>query len=498
MLRRILSPRQPLQAQESKASAKAGQFVDTKPRSQSSSAIQFNGHLGIGSDEGEEVKNSSYGDPDNFQQQPVRTQSMVTTPTREMNPPLPPRNVRPLSFKQGEAESESSVYVTPADTLRNRPPLGNSSQRPSAASGSVAAAGNMNSQGPAVAVDSAEALPTRSERKVMQMHQLTMNQRRGQGGGTATTPVTAVKPTNNGHQRTRSFGNVTENSDYSVPFDLKGSTRPPMKPPRVVPQARNEDCIIPINPPSSTSPQPPSDRSDTNSPSSPMSNQSAEHEPPRLDDGNSDYAVPWDRNKIFQNMHVHRSVRRAPQAKSFKNEDSGISEDSAGPSNRVQSDREAVQLPQVPVRNEEQKPPSGSIREYSPPTPARSGFRYQSAREPMMGQGPDVSPPPPDLPYDPYRPHRSRAVSDRIHRRDGSTSPVSGGNRGEDMRYHSQSTSYVGRNPPPPPSRLDPPMERGRGDSYPLPPLRDQSAREDLGRQSQVIIDVSIPLKDQP
>lgn len=453
--------------------------MDTKPRSQSSSAIvQYNGHL----DEGEEVKNSSYGDPDTFH----RTQSMVTTPTGEMNPPLPPRNLRPPFSKMGDSESESSVYVTPADTLRNRP-LANSSQHPSASGSGASAGGNSQSSG-AVAVDP-EAIPTKSERKVMQMHQLTMNQRRGQGGGVVTTPVTATKPTN-GHQRTRSFGNVTENSDYSVPFNLKNepprAPRAPVKPPRMAPPARHEssDCIIPINPPSSTSPQPPSDRSDTNSPSSPMSNQSSEHEPPRQDDG--DYAVPWDRNKIFQNMHVHKGVRKGPQGRSFKIEDSGSSEDSAH--------REVVQLHQAPVvKTEEQKPPSGNFKEYSPPPPARGGFRYQSAREPMVGL--EVSPPPPDLPYD-SRPHR---MSDRIHRRDGSTSPVGGSGRGEDARYHSQSSSYIGgRNPPPPPSRLDPPLERGRGDSSPLPPPRDHSSREDMGRQSQIMIDVSIPLKDQP
>ena len=448
MLRRILSPRQPQEG--SKPKAQGGQFVDTKPRSQSSSALHYNGHV----EEGEEVKNLSYGDPDTFHA-PVRTQSMVTTPTREMNPPLPPRNLRP---------PESSVYVTPADTLRNRPNA-NSSPHPSA--GSSASSNEISG----AAVDP-EAQPTKSERRVMQMHQLTMNQRRG---GAVTTPATAAKPSN-GHKRTGSIGTVTERSDYSVPFDLKSdrAVRPPVKPPRVAPPTRHEssDCIIPINPPSSTSPQPPSDRSDTNSPSSPMSNQSSEHEQPRQDDG--DYAVPWDRNKLFQNIRV----RRAPQGRNFRNDDSGFSEDAT---HRLQGDREFVQL-----RTEEQKPPS---KEYSPPPPARGGLRYQSAREPMMGV--EVSPPPPELPYDP-RPHRNRGMSDRVPHRDGSTSPV-GVSRGE---FHSQSASYMGRTPPAPPSRLDPSQERGWGDSSPLPPPRDHSVREDM--KGQVMIDVSIPLKDQP
>jgi hypothetical protein len=170
------------------------------------------------------------------------------------------------------------------------------------------------------------------------------------------------------------------------------------------------------------------------------------------------------------------------QGRSFRNEDSGFSEDST---HRLQGEQRGV-------RTEEQKPPSGgNFRESSPPPPVRSGFRYQPAREV------EASPPPPDLPYD-SRPHRNRAVSERVHLRDGSTSPVGGGVGREDRGFHSQSVSYMGRNPPPAPSRLDPSQERGWGDSSPLPPLRDHSVREDAGRQNQVMIDASIPLKDQP
>lgn len=467
MLRRILSPRQP---QENKSStSRVGQFVDTKPRSQSSSAIQFNGLLGLrGSEEGEEITNSSYGDPDHFQP-PVRTQSMVATPTRDMNPPLPPRNLRPPLSYMGEEESESSVYVTPADTLRK---LANP---PSANSQSSAAA-------------DPEALPTKSERRVMQLHQLTINQKRGQVGA-VTSPVPAVKPSN-GHQQTGSNGNVTEDSEYSVPFNLvqanENRTRPPpVKPPRVIGKPHDECIIIPINPPS-LSPQPLSDRSDTNSPSSPMSNQSSP--PPRQDEGGSDYAIPWDRNKIFQNIpHMPKNLRSKPP-KWKSGEDSGYSEDSSPSSqHRLHGDpRETIQLHQQ-VKKEEQKPP----REHSPPPPARGGFRYHSARDPLMSQqGVEVSPPPPELPFDPYRPNRNRAVSDHMHhRREGSTSPVGPGS-------HSQSVNHS-RHPLPPLSRLDPPQERGKMESYPLPPPREQSTREDLGRP-QVLIDVSIPLDDQP
>ena len=453
MFRRILSPRQPSKPLEA--------------RSQSASAIQFNGGSSRCGEEGEEVKNSSYGNPDSFNA-PIRSRSMIAGPTGEvMNPPLPPRNMRPSSFGSPNSESESALYVSPADTIRMR--------RQAASTGScVDTAANTNSQAPGggsgggggPSEQHVDVHPTRSEQKVMQMHQLTMNQRRGQGGvvvtSTPTTTSTSMTKTSssNGHKRTRSFGHVTENSDYSVPFNLlqQGNTRPPST--RQTPQPRVSqpggdrisgvsqpvgDRIIAINPPP-TSPQPPSDRSDTNSPSSPMS---LEQEPRVEESG--DYAVPWDRSKIFQHM------RLGPTPPSS-------SSSSHRPNQQRQQDR------------------------FSPPPPARSGFRYQSTREPMIGQ--HNSPPPPDLPYDPSRPHRNRAVSERVHIRDGSSSPVGGnfgGSRGED----------VGSVRPP-----FLPQERPRVDTYPLPPPRDQSSnRDDTGRHvpsNSSTIDPAIPLEDQP
>lgn len=462
MFRRILSPRQ--------------------ARSQSSTNVKFNGHNRQDSDGGEEIRNSSYGDPDKFNS-PVRSQSMVACLTSEMNPPLPPRNVRPLQ------DSESSLYVTPADTLRTKA-VANSSPHVHSPSGGSQGSGTTATE------PSLDAHPTKSERRVMQLHQLTMNQRRGQGG----TPVTNVDkpmPSSNGHHRTHSFGNVTENSEYSVPF--QSNARAPVKPPRsmVGPQAvrlDSNDRIIPINPPSTTSPQPSSDRSNTNSPSSPLSNQSSEQEAlPRQDDGNSDYAVPWDRSRIFQNI-PHRNIRKSQGRK--KNEDSGFSDDSTSLSYRSRGDRDEIQH-QV-VRNEEPKPRSGSLREHSPPPLGRNVFHYPSTKEPMMSYGQEPSPPPPDLPYDPARPHRNRPVSERVHLRDGSTSPVSsggvGGSRGEDIGYH--------RRHLPTQPRLDLTPEPLRVDSYPPPPPRERDERDDPRRPSNpstaVMIDVSIPLEDQP
>lgn len=447
MFRRILSPRQ----------------------NRSQSSVQLNSQV-PSSDE--EVKNSSYGDPDKLNS-PVRSQSMVASLGAEMNPPLPPRNMR-------HQDSESALYVSPADTLRNKPASTTASPNVPSGAGSSHTPGNVDAP--------ADAHPTKSEWKVMQLHQLTKNQRKA-----CVTPASA----SNGHQRTHSFGNVTEKSDYSVPYNLVQAnerTRPPLKPPRVVTHVRPErhdssERIIPINPPSATSPQPPSDRSNTNSPSSPMSNQSSEQEPPgppppRQTNGESDYDVPWDRSKYLQNI-PHKKPERKPQGR--RKEDSGFSEESSGSISRP---REDVQLHQQ-VRTEEVKVRGGSVREHSPPLPSRGAFRYQSAREPMIEFERESSPPPPELPFDPLRPHRNRAVSDRVHRREGSTSPVGGSlrSRVEDMGLHSQQSAgpHRGQHLPDPPSAFPPP-----------PPLTREDSWIHSGPPNAVSIDISIPLEDQP
>lgn len=425
MLKRILSPRQPPGPRNE--------------RSQSSSAIQFsaNGHGRHGSDESEDIKNPGYGNPDNFNP-PVRSQSMVT----KDNPPLPPRNARPAfsigpQKPAGEGDPESALYVAPVDTLRK--PVANSS-------GVSPSVGSENSLNVVETVSPGDAQPTRNERKVLELHRLTMLQRKGQGGGGTAPPASTG---NNGTPRS-----AAEDSEYSIPFNLENKpTRPPSRPGRggnVISQARHDpgDRVIPINPPS-TSPHPPSDRSDTNSPSSPMSNQSSEHD---TRPSESDYAIPWDSNKYMP----HRNPRK-PQGKR-RPDDSGYGEDSSSSS----------------VQRSEQRAHGMSVSERSPPPPARSGFRYQSAREPVISHGPMVVeyPIPPELPFD-SRPHRGRAVSERVARSNGSTSPVGvgvggmGRIRGErdEFVFHSQTVTHH-HNPPRPELQ----RERDRLDTYPLPP----------------------------
>ena len=471
MLRKMLSPRQ----QEGRRD---------REKQRSNSELQLNGHRRQGSD-GEEVTNHSYGDPDKFTDTnkfnpPARSQSLIGSPTttgNEGNPPLPRRNERNItrggsmiSSKQlatENPEGEASLYVTPPDTFK----------RDQANSGEALG----------------ESQPTRNELRQFHMHQLTMSQVRGQSPGicAAGAPVGGGAG-NNGHQRTRSFGHVIENSVYSVPFNQISTgasegvrpvtVRPPNKHRDRHGQAsvENSERIITINLPSSTSPQPPSDRSDTNSPNSPSSYQSCEQDPPRLDDGTSDYAEPWDSSKIFPNRN-----------KSKSREDN-----------------------QFQRRMDEHRPRGGSTRVSSSPPPSmRGATRFQSARAHHVGEG---SPPPPELPYDP---RRNRGFSERAHPpsrdQEGSTSPVNIGGRMQALsmeksqpfemddlgHHHSQSTSShhrVGRRLPTPPH--DPPPKEPPPLPWqePPPPPPPKDSREEWKINNALNIDVSIPLEDQP
>ena len=516
MFRRIRSPRQ----QDGKARVQL--LERDKGRSQSSGSLQLNGHKRQNSDEGEEIKNFGYGDPDVLQTRSLA--SAVTTPSNEANPPLPPRNTKSSPYglqhgRQGEGGSETPVYVAPADTLRKA--ASNSVQPPSGGSGKTQG----NNSGDAYGDPHAA---TKIEIKQLKMHQLTMSQKRGQGGGAGGMPVMSSTNSTSGHQRTQSFGYVIETSDYSIPFNLvqanandnktQQNSRPgaPFKPPRVGigMQATSDsaDRIIAINPPSSTSPQPPSDRSDTNSPNSPMSNQSSEHET-RQDDGNSDYAIPWDRSKIFQNI-PHAKPKKPPGRR--RNDDSiGHTGDDTG-------------FYPHQGRRDDQKMRVGnnSTKEPSPPPPlVRGSHRYRSARDPMINYNTsEFSPPPPEIPIDPTRPRANRGFSERAYRREGSTSPPMGTSSGgkvqkfgnkpftndiDDISHHR--TQSVGphhmsgrRLPTPPRSELPPPHVRDRervADAY-NPPSQPFPLREDVARHgnssNMPVIDTNIPLADQP
>lgn len=305
MFRRIMSPRG---GDKSKQSDKG---KGEKPRATSLSNVKnLNGHGGS-SDllNSLEVENSAYRDPELIHQ-PTRSQSMIDpratstgsipTVTDSMeNPPLPPRNTRPASIghspqqhirKTGEND-EPPVYVVPADTLTrkaNATVISNYSQ-----------------------VEPSETLPTRKDIKKMSMHIETMKQK-------------------SGHRRVRSIGHVVDCSEYSTPFDLlkqneakgdgllspgakaaseqSGHGAAPPKPPKNHHMHKHVkqkeiggevDIIIPV-----VSPTPPnilSDRSRTNSPSSPTSTQSSEQELLR-DDGTNDYDEPW--HDKFKNLNM--------------------------------------------------------------------------------------------------------------------------------------------------------------------------------------------------
>ncbi len=317
MFRRILSPRD----RTKQAPVKQDKALRTSSMSDMNSHrrdIQLQGSI--------EVENTEYRDPEQMHQQyppappassAYRSQSMICSPVDGSNPPLPPRNNRPISFstgshplalqrKQSNDPEESSLYMEPANTLKN--------------TASIKNAASMSNY---VQVEPSEALPTRKDLKKMTLYRETMEQSIEQKSG-------------GGHRRVRSFGHVIDNSEYSTPFDLlkqnnqaklKGeavlpesvqtylynqpirsaSDRPPPKPKttrrihQTEPTPADTDVCIPV-----ISPTPPglSNRSHTNSPSSPHSTHSSEQELIR-DDGTNDYDEPWDSK--FKNLTRMRS-----------------------------------------------------------------------------------------------------------------------------------------------------------------------------------------------
>lgn len=461
-------------------------------RDRRSTGLQQNGHRRQDGEGEFDMRSASYGVPDNSQ---PRSRA-VTSPTNELS--FPGRRVSPTS-ERGE-DVESAVYVTPADTL-NR----------SASQSSSNSTCSSNTTGSTVMSDSF----SRSEKKNMQLHQLTMSQwsKRQQGGGgtvggETTGPgsagVTAGrKPHGVGpnQQKAQAGG---ETSDYSIPFNLLQGTRLPRPHhhhPRIVPQAippDNSELIIPINPPS-TSPQSPSDRSDTTSPNSPRSNQSSEHEqqqhpqpsssrPP--DEG--DYAVPWDQSRFFSKVsrvsgNAGNSKRRTGRRRNEESDDLV---------SRLSTSR------------------GGSLRDQSPPPLPLP--RYQSSGGGEMSQippppPPDDSPPPPDCSYDKNRPWRGRAVSDRAvsertmsDRVHNNTSPMNAGGWGhgrstisvpEDLTVRSQSMSSYVR----PGRRLPTPPGGSGGDWSKEQRMMEPAQAAQAWRQSNpMIVDPCIPLEDQP
>lgn len=200
------------------------------------------------------------------------------------NPPLPPRvSMSKASSNRADVKRQNSdddsYYLTPVDTIR---------------------------RGPANLALPSGAAPTRSERRLMEIHQRTLTQR--QDG--------SFVP---GHRRVGSSGHVVDTSEYSTPWNSLQEQRhgssgaPPLRPSRsrsdraanvrvAQTQDSGEDVIV------VQGGIPSDDGSRTSSPSSPpMATPAppAPHLPAK--EGGDDYDEPWDRR--FKNFHIHSSVR---------------------------------------------------------------------------------------------------------------------------------------------------------------------------------------------
>ena len=431
-------------------------------RDRRSTGSQQNGHRG---QDGE--GDFGGGEADSTSSPPSRARA-VTSPTAELN--FQGRRLSPAREQLGE-DVESALYVTPADTL-NR-----------SASHSVP---NATGQQASCATGSGlltESLSgSRSERKAVLLHNLTMNQwsKRQHGEGAAEggdvagsgSIVVGSKPHVVQQQDQPRMG--AGESNYSVPFNLLASEpKPPPRPHHHHHSAaplENSEYIIPINPPQS-----PSDRSDTTSPNSPQSNlseldQHQQYLQPSLSrppvDG--DYAVPWDRGNISRNIpRVAMSTSRRPRDQP------------------------------------------------SPPLPlATSGYRYRgsgggSSGLDVMNQippppPPDDSPPPLDVPYDQTHPsnrptQRARTtMSNRVH---SNTSPVNAGGWGHDrppaVPVDSFSNRSMSMSSNVQPGRPLPNLP-GRGGGDWVPTGRMETAPPLPRHGTAAVVDSSIPLEDQP
>lgn len=469
MFRRIMSPRGD--------KSKQNERDKKSPRTSSMSNVKnLNGH-GSSNDLqcSLEVENSAYRNPELIHQvaHPGRSQSMIYPPISVSssamtdsteNPPLPPRNIRPASIGHPpqqlvrKTSDEPALYMAPADTLNRK------------ANASVT---SNYSQ-----VETSDALPTRKEVRKMNMHIETMKQK-------------------SGHRRVRSIGHVVDSSEYSTPFDLlkeiegkketilpagvraalDQSGAPPKPPKNHHKQVKQRDfggevdIIIPVS-----SPTPPvilSDHSRTQSPSSPVSTQSSEQELIR-DNGTNDYDEPW--HDKFKNLNMPTFRHQVP--------------DEPQHVHRTQRHSHHHQV------DERTRVGSQLVDRGSPPSPIPWDRGYRG-RDPAS-----ISP---EVPHD-RPPAFIKGSADRSSgRREGSVSPNP---RTRDIRSYSHSqlphhpgnyprhedqshglnpransvSVMAGRQlPPPPPERN---VEQRYVPKEPSPP--------------PALIDISIPLEDQP
>ena len=411
---------------------------DTKTRdgrSQSSAVLQQNGHRRDGSDvDADTVKNFGYGDPDVVGSSRGRA---VTSPTTDF------QSQKAVGGGGRGDDVESAVYVTPADTLNRGTPS------------SVVQPNSNPSSGSSSGASFSESFSgSRSEKRNMQLHQLTLSQMSNKKSGS---DIAAPSPSPSGGNRDQRIQMVA-GSDYSVPFNLlqQNDGKQQRKGRHV---SDNSEFIVPISHPS-PSPQSPSDRSDTTSPNSPRSNQSSEQDQPpppppsqQRPPDEGDYAIPWDRSRIFQNLQQRGSVS-GPRRGPGRRRDLDEVGTGGGPS-RSRGGSLRDQQPSPPIPLPPSRYPVGEINQVPPPPP------------------PDDSPPPPDLPYDPNRPWRNRAVSDRVHDNSAVVMP------------HNRTAMLVGDDP------------GGRSHSM---SGHGGSGRRPTPRRASTppIVDPSIPLEDQP
>ena len=473
---------------------------EEKQRSSSTSVIpvqQSNGHQRHGSDDVVKIENTAYGDPDILSN---RSHSTGTSPGDILNPPLPPRNPpkqlqqsSSLSNTSGKMNDESPVYVAPADTLQ-RGGTGTSNISKGVLSNYTRA-------------EPLSAPPSRTERKVMEMHQLTMSQRQRQDMGQSAAHA---------QQQRVQVQNVVDNSEYSTPFNLiqqqqqkmanrggsgkgsSGSTRQ-----RRVPQigmAEENDQIIPVLSP----PPGHSDRSQTTSPSSPLSTPSSEHEEGGpggtggggsvSGGGDSDYDIPWDRKfKDLQLINRHPNPKRQSSGGKVHHPDDG-KEFHPHPSSRGRRESPPQRNVYPWVHSDRNSPPAPPDR--NPPSSYQNRGRRTSPQ------------PPEDLllarpPAPRYLP--SRHQSEQHRPRDGSTSPnqMMGKYGG-----HTIHGPHIPRDLPPEISPRTSSMSASHMSGRRLPsPPRERSESSPVDRRgvlrppsppNPVHIDFSIPLCDQP
>ena len=466
-----------------------------KHRSSSTSAPpavqqqQSNGHNRSGSDDVLRIENTAYGDPDILNSTPApgtvpRSHSSSTSPGDILNPPLPPRNPPKPSSNMND---ESPVYVAPADTLQR----GNNAISQAVLSSNYSRTEPMS--GP----------PSKNERKVMEMHQLTMVQKQRQEQGQSAQQQQRVQP-------------VIDNSEYSTPFNLlqqqqkasrqRNSIGGASSRQRRVPQvglAEDGDQIIPVL-------SPPPDRSQTTSPSSPLSTPSSEHEEGgggsgvSAGGGDSDYDIPWD--KKFKDLpNFNRTPRRQL---------------SGGKLHNVQEENRGDHPPPPPLSKvRKDSPPYGKMynrghpERDSPPAPPIPPDRNPPIGGPVVYQnkGKRTSPQPPEDTLLGGRPRYlpSRHQSEQVRPRDGSTSPNQLAGRSYGHTIHGP---HIPRDLPPEisprtSSMSIPPHMSGR--RLPSPPReRSESSPVEPGRRGMLVrppsppnpvhIDFSIPLCDQP